>query len=112
MLIFLHPIIASPGGGSSPIFVRGCAISGFETPPFDKERQRRKFDPFVRQIREKVGKNDLKMYYSKDFRKFLPLKSAKHAFLRGETSNLSRKGPCKYSVMWIQIQICSFAQAM
>ncbi len=26
--------------------------------------------------------------------KCLPLKSAKHAFLRGETSSLSRKGPC------------------
>ena len=53
-------------------------------PPFDKARQRQKFDPFVRQIREKVGKNDLKMYDSEDFQKFLPLKSAKHAFLRGE----------------------------
>ncbi len=87
-------IKARGGGGSSPIFVRGCAISGCDTPPFHKARQRRKFDPFVRQIREKVGKNDLKMYDSEDFRKFLPLKSAKHAFLRGKTSILSRKGPC------------------
>ncbi len=55
------------GGGSSLIFVRGCAISEFGTPPFDKARQRRKFDPFVRQIREKVGKNDLKMHDSEDF---------------------------------------------
>ncbi len=55
------------GGGSSLIFVRGCAISGFETPPFNKARQRQKIDPFVRQIREKVGKNDLKMYDSDDF---------------------------------------------
>ena len=39
---------ARGGGGSSPIFLRGCAISGFETPPFDKARQRRKFDPYVR----------------------------------------------------------------
>ena len=32
--------VDSPGGGaSSPIFVRGCAISGFETPPFDKVRK-------------------------------------------------------------------------
>ncbi len=31
------------GGGSSLIFVRGCAISGFEIPPFDKARQGRKF---------------------------------------------------------------------
>ena len=51
-------------------------------------------DPFVRQIQEKVGKNDLKKYDSEDFWKFLPLKSSKHAFLRGETSILSRKGPC------------------
>ncbi len=69
-----------PGGGSSPIFVRGCAISGFETPPFAKARQPWKFDPFVRQIREKVGKNDPKMYDSEDFRKFLPLKSANMHF--------------------------------
>ncbi len=40
------------------------AISGFETPPFGKARQRQIFDPFGRQIREKVGKNDLKMYDS------------------------------------------------
>ncbi len=52
-------ILPTPWGGSPPIFVRGCAISGFDTPPFDKARQRRKFDPFVRQIWEKVGKNDL-----------------------------------------------------
>ncbi len=71
----------TPGGG---LWLWG----DFDTPPFDKARQRRKFDPFVRQIREKVGKNDIKMYDSEDFRKFLPLKSAKHAFLRGET------GPC------------------
>ncbi len=82
------------GGGSSPIFVRGCAISGFQTPPFHKARQRRKFDPFVRQIPGKLGKNCLKMYDSEDFRKFSPLKSAKHAFFRGETSILTRKGPC------------------
>ncbi len=25
------------GGGSSPVFVPGCAISGFETPPFSAE---------------------------------------------------------------------------
>ncbi len=53
-------------GGSSPIFVRGCAISEFETPPFDKARQRQKIDPFVR-----VGKNDLKKYMiQKTFEKF------------------------------------------
>ncbi len=32
------------GGGSSPIFVCRCAISEFDTPPFDKAPQRRKFD--------------------------------------------------------------------
>ncbi len=58
----------APGGeGSSPIFVHGCAILGFDTPPFNKARQCWKFDPFVRQIQEKVGKNDLKMYDSEDF---------------------------------------------
>ena len=55
------------GAGSSLISVRGCAISGFETPSFDKVQWRQKLDPFVRQIREKDGKNDLKMYDSEDF---------------------------------------------
>ncbi len=85
------------GGGALPQWgglFPGCAISGLDTPHFDKARQRRKFDPFVRQFWEKMGKNDLKMYDSEDFRKFLPLKSGKHAFLRGETSNLSKNGPC------------------
>ncbi len=35
--------------------------------------QHREFDPFVRQIREKVGKNDFKMYNLGDLREFLPL---------------------------------------
>ena len=59
--------VARGAGGSSLIFVRGCAILGLDTPPLDKARQRRKFDPFVRQIRGKVGKNDLEMYDSEDF---------------------------------------------
>ncbi len=90
--LFLYP----GGGGYSPIFVHGCAISEFETPPFDEANQRWKFDPFIRQIREKNGQKWPKMYDSEDLQKILALNSAKHAFLRGETSILSRKGPfCK-----------------
>ena len=54
MNAYCKTLQGSPGGGSSLIFVRRCAISGFETPPFDKARQHGKFDPFVRQIREKI----------------------------------------------------------
>ncbi len=41
----------SPGGGGTPpIFVCRCATSGSWTPPFDKTRQHRDFDPVLRQI--------------------------------------------------------------
>ncbi len=83
-------------GGSSPIFVRGCATWGSRTPAFDKARQRQNFDPVLRQISEKVSKKCLKMYDSLDFLKILRLKLAKHSFFRGETSIFSKKGPfCK-----------------
>ncbi len=86
----------SRGGGSSPIFLCGCATSGSRTPPFDKARQRRNFDPVLRQILEKVSKKCLTMYDSLDLRKILHLKLAKHAFFRGETSIFSKIGPfCK-----------------
>ncbi len=92
--LFEQEVCPGGGGGSSQIFVGGCATSGFQTPPFNKARRRRKFDPFVRQIRGKLGKNCLKMYDSEDFRKSLPLKSPRHAYFRDETSIFTRKGPC------------------
>ena len=44
------------GKCSPSIFVYGCAISRFQTPPFNKVLQRQKIDPFVRQIWAKVSK--------------------------------------------------------
>ncbi len=82
-----------PGGGSSPIFVRACATWGSQTPPFDKARQRRNFDPVLRQILEKVSKKCLKMYDSLDFRKILRLKLAKHAFLGVKLQFSAKKDP-------------------
>ncbi len=85
----MHP----GGGGSSPIFVRGCATSGSQTPSFDKEHQRRKFDPV---LRHNASKKCLIMYDSVDYQKILRLKLAKHTFFRGETSIFCKKGPfCK-----------------
>ena len=71
-----------PGGGSSPIFVYGCAILRFETPPLSKVPHRQKFDPFVRQIWEKVTGKCLKTYDSVHLRKFFNLILVKYAFFR------------------------------
>ena len=48
------------------IFVCECAISGFQTPSFDRARQHGKSDPFLRQMCEKVSKKCLKMYDLED----------------------------------------------
>ncbi len=79
-----------------PIFVYGCAILRLETPPLNKVRQRRKFDPFVRQIWEKLTRKCLKTYHSVHLRKLFNLTFAKHAFFRGETLLFGKNGPlCK-----------------
>ena len=83
-------------GGSSPIFVYGCAILRFETPPLSKTRQRRTFDLVVRQIWEKLTRKHIKMHGSVHLRKFFSLTLAKHAFFRGESLTFGRNRPsCK-----------------
>ena len=80
-----------PGG---VYFCMGCAIFRFETPPLSKARRRRKLDPFVRQIWEKLTRKCPKMYDSVHLGKFFNLILAKHAFFRGETSISGRNRPC------------------
>ena len=56
-MLWLWIFVKSSGpGGLFPISVGECDTLGFQTPPFNKARERQKIDPFVRQIREKVGK--------------------------------------------------------
>ena len=40
------------GGGSSPIFVRGCTTLGSRNPPFDKAPKRLNLDPHVMHSQE------------------------------------------------------------
>ncbi len=48
---FLSILVHLPApGGSSLIFARGCAISGFETPPFDKARFKEKKHPSEKRV--------------------------------------------------------------
>ena len=71
-------------GRSSPIFVYVCAISEFQTPPFDRVCHHQKFDPFVKQIWEKINKKWIKKHESEDLRNFLPLKLDMHMLFLGE----------------------------
>ncbi len=73
--------LSSPGGGSFPIFVVGCAILRFETPPLGKARHRQKFDPFARQIWKKLTRKCLKTYNSVHLQKNFNLTLVKYAFL-------------------------------
>ncbi len=72
------------GGDSSTIFVRGWATSGFQTPSFNKAYQCQTPNPFERQIREKVGRNCLKMYVFRRLSKLFTFEVSKSAFLGGK----------------------------
>ena len=64
-------------GGSSLIFVYGCEILRFETPPLSKTHQRRKLYPFASQIYEELIRKCPKTYDLVHLRKFFDLTLAK-----------------------------------